>query len=69
MAYSAKEVLRARLKHTAREYSDRIKQCEDIMRAAANATESAPAGALPGTNAISLSPDKAKLLFNPTHGL
>ena len=69
MAYSARETLRQRARATLREYSDRIKQCDDIMRAASLAQSGAAAGALPGTAALSLSPDKAKLLLNPTHGL
>ena len=70
MAYSARETLRSRARNAMREYSDRIKQCDDIMRTAAIAAESAAGNQ--GTllaQPLSLSPDKAKLLVNPTHGL
>lgn len=71
MAYSAKETLRARARNTMREYNDRIKQCDDIMRAAAIAAENTTDGALelPGTHALSLTPEKHRLLLAPTHGL
>lgn len=70
MAYTARETLRSRARNAMREYSDRIKQCDDIMRTAAIAAESAASGQ--GsliTQPISLSPDKQRLLVNPTHGL
>ncbi len=71
MAYSARETLRSRARNAMREYSDRIKQCDDIMRTAATAAESAQGGAQGSLIAqpLSLSPDKQRLLVNPTHGL
>ena len=72
MAYTAKETLRSRARATMREYSDRIKQCDDIMRTAALAAESAQTHGTQGTliaQPLSLSPDKQRLLVNPTHGL
>lgn len=70
MAFSARESLKSRLRNTAREYSDRIKQLDDIMRAASNQVGQQTHGdMLPGTPAMALSPDKQKLLVNPTHGL
>lgn len=71
MAYSARETLRSRARNAMREYSDRIKQCDDIMRTAATAAESAQGGVQGSLIAqpLSLSPDKQRLLVNPTHGL
>ena len=72
MAYSARETLRSRARNAMREYSDRIKQCDDIMRTAALAAESAQTHGAQGSliaQPLSLSPDKQRLLVNPTHGL
>jgi hypothetical protein len=68
LAYRSRETLRSQLKSLAREYSDRIKQLDNVMRQAAVASENT-GDTLKGVDALSLSPDLQRLLVNPTHGL
>lgn len=69
MADIAQQQLRAELRDTAREYSDRIKQLEEIKNAARSEFQS-HGDKLPSlAGALTLSPDRERLLLNPTHGL
>lgn len=67
LADQARAQLRSRLKAQAREYSDRSKRLENLMRHIANGTETST---LPGVpSAVSLTPDLERLILDPTHGL
>lgn len=68
LAERARETLRAQLKDTAREYSDRVKQLDNLKHQILlhSGTRS---DQLDGLAKLSLSPELQKLLVNPTHGL
>jgi len=68
MAARSAETLRSRLRITAREHGDRIRQLTELMRKV-SANDFDDAETLAGIKGITVSPELEKLILNPTHGL
>lgn len=69
LAERARETLRAQLKDTAREYSDRVKQIDNLKHQILLHSAGTRSDQLDGLAKLSLSPELQRLLVNPTHGL
>jgi hypothetical protein len=66
MALRAREELNARKVGIVREHSDRIKRLDSLVKHVCAQPEG---DSLPGFKAVTLTPDLARLIVNPIHGL
>lgn len=70
MTHRAVEVIRARDRSIRREHADRLRRLTDLMREiSVSDFDNTDGETMPGTNALSLSPELEKLILNPTEGL